>query len=45
MIRRLVTLSMLCGLAVSLSACDKCGDWLKPKGPFGLAVCKTGDAR
>jgi hypothetical protein len=45
MIKRIATLSLLLALAVSVSGCDKCGDWLKPKGPFGLAVCKAAEAR
>lgn len=45
MTKRIATLALLGALAVSVSGCDKCGDWLKPKGPFGLAVCKTDGAR
>ena len=45
MIKRISTLVLLGALAVSVSGCDKCGDWLKPKGPFGLAVCKADEAR
>lgn len=45
MIKRIATLTLLGALAVSVSGCDKCGDWLKPKGPFGLGVCKTDSAR
>lgn len=45
MIKRISTLMLLGALAVSVSGCDKCGDWLKPKGPFGLAVCKADEAR
>ena len=44
MFKRISTLVLLGALAVSVSGCDKCGDWLKPKGPFGQAVCKD-DAR
>lgn len=44
MIKRISTLALLGALALSVSGCDKCGDWLKPQGPFGLAVCKD-DAR
>ncbi len=40
MIKRISSLFVLGALAVSVSGCDKCGDWLKPKGPFGQAVCK-----
>jgi hypothetical protein len=40
MIKRISTLFLLGALAVSVSGCDKCGDWLKPQGPFGTAVCK-----
>jgi len=40
MIRRICTLFVLGAFAVSISGCDKCGDWLKPKGPFSQAVCK-----
>jgi hypothetical protein len=40
MIKRISTLFLLGALAVSVSGCDKCGDWLKPQGPFGIAVCK-----
>jgi hypothetical protein len=45
MIKRISTLALLGALAVSVSGCDKCGDWLKPKGPFGIAVCKADEAR
>jgi hypothetical protein len=45
MIKRISTLALLGALAVSLSGCDKCGDWLKPKGPFGIAVCKADETR
>lgn len=45
MIKRISTLFLLGALAVSVSGCDKCGDWLKPKGPFGLGVCKADDVR
>jgi hypothetical protein len=45
MIRRISTLALLGMIAVSVSGCDKCGDWLKPKGPFGIAVCKADEAR
>lgn len=45
MFRRISTLALLVALAVSVSGCDKCGDWLKPQGPFGLAVCKADQAR
>lgn len=45
MTKRIATLALLGALGISVSGCDKCGDWLKPKGPFGQAVCKTGSAR
>lgn len=45
MIKRISTLALLGALAVSVSGCDKCGDWLKPKGPFSQAVCKADEAR
>ncbi|MGE0340026.1 MAG: hypothetical protein AB7O79_09125 [Xanthobacteraceae bacterium] len=45
MIKRMATLALLGVLGISVSGCDKCGDWLKPKGPFGLGVCKTDSAR
>ena len=45
MAKRFFNLLLLGALAVSVSGCDKCGDWLKPKGPFGLAVCKADEAR
>ncbi len=40
MTKRISTFFVLGALAVSVSGCDKCGDWLKPKGPFSQAVCK-----
>jgi hypothetical protein len=40
MAKRIFSLALLGALAVSVSGCDKCGDWLKPKGPFGQAACK-----
>lgn len=45
MIKRISTLALLVALAVSVSGCDKCGDWLKPKGPFGIAACKADEVR
>lgn len=41
MIKRITTLFILGALAVSVSGCDKCGDWIRPQGPLGQAVCKT----
>ena len=45
MFKRISTLFLLGALAVSVSGCDKCGDWLKPKGPFGLGACKSDNPR
>ncbi len=45
MLKRISTFALLGVLAVSVSGCDKCGDWLKPKGPLGLAVCKADEVR
>ncbi|MBK8009143.1 MAG: hypothetical protein IPK23_12505 [Rhizobiales bacterium] len=45
MVKRISTLVLLGALAVSVSGCDKCGDWLKPKGPFSQAACKADEAR
>lgn len=41
MIKRIASFALLGFLAVSVSGCDKCGDYLKPQGPFGLGVCKS----
>jgi hypothetical protein len=45
MIKRIATLALLGALAVSVSGCDKCGDWLKPQSPFGQALCKSDTPR
>ena len=45
MIKRISTLVLLGALAVSVSGCDKCGDWLKPKGPFDPVSCKSDTPR
>jgi hypothetical protein len=45
MVKRISTLFLLGALAVSVSGCDKCGDWLKPQGPFSMGVCKADNAR
>jgi len=41
MTKRIMTVFLLCGLAVSVSGCDKCGDFFKPRGPFDPVSCKS----
>ena len=41
MIKRITTLFLLSGLAISVSGCDKCGDFFRPKGPFDPVSCKS----
>jgi hypothetical protein len=41
MIKRICTFAILGALALSVSGCDKCGDFFRPQGPFGSAVCKS----
>jgi hypothetical protein len=45
MIKRIATLLVFGTLAVSVSGCDKCGDFLKPQGPFDPVSCKTSGPR
>ena len=40
MIKRISTLALLGALALSVSGCDKCGDFFRPCGPFEPVSCK-----
>lgn len=40
MTKRLSTIVILCALGFSAAACDKCGDWLKPRA-LGPDMCKS----
>lgn len=41
MIKRISTFFLLGAVAVSVSGCDKCGDYFRLQGPFGPVACKS----